>query len=103
MGYIGSYISCFILVLSLHQMIIIISDGKFIPDDRVIPFGVGKRYCLGQSLAEKEFYIFLTALLQKFEFQRVPGTTLPSYVDIRHPVSFLRVPHPFEVILQKRF
>ena len=48
----------------------------------MIAFGLGKRYCLGQSLAEKEFFIFFTALMQQFDFKHAPGTTLPSYIDI---------------------
>jgi cytochrome P450 len=78
-------------------------DGKFVSNDKVIPFGVGKRLCLGQSLAEKEFFIFMTSLLQRFDFRHDPGSTLPSYIDIRHPISLLRTPPSFKVILQNRF
>ena len=41
----------------------------FKTDERLIPFSIGKRYCLGQSLAEKEYFLFFVGLLQKFEFQ----------------------------------
>ena len=34
------------------------SDGQFRPDERVVPFSVGKRQCPGQQLAEKEFFLF---------------------------------------------
>ena len=37
-------------------------EGNFVPNEHLIPFGVGKRYCLGQSLAEKEYFWFLTGL-----------------------------------------
>ena len=55
------------------------NEGKFVNDERVVPFGVGKRFCLGKSLAEKEYYLFFVTLLQNFRFNRVPGTTLPGY------------------------
>ncbi len=68
---------------------------------QVIPFGVGKRVCLGQTLAEKELFIFFTGILQQFEILPVPGTVLPSYVDI-YPKALLRTPPPYEVIFKRR-
>ena len=43
-------------------------SGHFFKDEQVIPFSIGKRFCLGQTLAEQEFFIFFTALMQQFEF-----------------------------------
>ena len=40
--------------------------GHFTPNsDNLIPFSVGKRFCLGKDLAEQEFYLFLTGLLHR--------------------------------------
>ena len=47
-------------------------DGPFKQDEHVIPFGVGKRYCLGQTLAEKEYFLFLVGILQKFDISPAP-------------------------------
>ena len=77
-------------------------NGKFVNNENVIPFGVGKRYCLGQSLAEKEFFIFFTGLLQQFEIRHAPGTVLPSYIDINPKQALARSPPPYKVILKKR-
>ena len=44
-----------------------------------IPFLVGKRFCLGKSLAESELFIFLTTLVKSFKFMTPDGFTLPSY------------------------
>ncbi len=78
-------------------------NGKFVHDEKVIPFGLGKRYCLGQSLAEKEFFIFFTGFLQQFELNHVPGTTLPSYIDIFPEEALARSAPNYKVILKKRF
>jgi len=79
------------------------SNGEFVHDSNVIAFGIGKRFCLGQSLAEKEFFIFLTGLLQYFNISRVPGKPLPPYDSIDFPAeSLFKVPDPYEVILTKR-
>ena len=69
----------------------------------MIPFGIGKRVCLGQSLAEKEFFIFFSALLQKFRFRHAPGVTLPSYIDIFPETAVMRTAPEFEVILDNRY
>jgi hypothetical protein len=71
-------------------------------DERVIPFSIGKRYCLGKSLAEKEFFIFAACLLQRFEFRSVPGVTLPSYVDIYPDGATIRTAPHYQVILRNR-
>jgi cytochrome P450 len=76
-------------------------SGKFVPDHRVIPFGTGKRFCLGQSLAEKEFFIFFAALMQQFEFKPVPGIELPDYKNI-YPQSLMKNVPPYEVVIKKR-
>ena len=76
-------------------------SGKFVPSERVIPFSIGKRVCLGQSLAEKEFFIFFTNLMQQFEFKPEPGTSLPTYQEI-YPKSLLRNVPPYKVVLKKR-
>ncbi len=68
------------------------SDGVYHPDERLHPFGVGKRYCLGQTLAEKEFFLFVTGLLHSFRFERVVGEELPGYgIDVSHPMNVVRV------------
>ncbi len=78
------------------------SDGKFVNDEQVIAFGVGKRVCLGQTLAEKEFFIFFTGILQRYEILPVPGAVLPSYVDI-YPKAIIRSAPHYEAIFKKRF
>lgn len=77
--------------------------GRFVPSERVVPFSVGKRYCLGQSLAEKEFFLFFTGLMQRFEFRAAPGYDLPGYnLDATHPSGLARSPPPYKVLLRKR-
>ena len=54
-------------------------DGEFQPDEQVVAFSIGKRYCLGQSLAEKEFFLFFTGIMQRFDISPEPNQKLPSY------------------------
>ncbi|GFV35610.1 cytochrome P450 2G1 [Trichonephila clavipes] len=49
-------------------------DGKkTVKPEYAIPFSVGKRSCPGESLAKVETFLYLVALLQKFEVTVPPG------------------------------
>uniref|UniRef100_A0A914CHP6 Cytochrome P450 n=2 Tax=Acrobeloides nanus TaxID=290746 RepID=A0A914CHP6_9BILA len=68
-------------------------NGAFIKDDRIIPFSLGKRACLGESLARMELFLFLSHLLQKFEFRpEIKGKVPP----IEYITGFLLSPKAFK-------
>ncbi|XP_064083971.1 cytochrome P450 2L1-like isoform X3 [Macrobrachium nipponense] len=49
-------------------------EGKFIPHkEGFTPFSIGKRNCLGESLARMELSIFSAALFQNFTFSPLEG------------------------------
>ena len=80
------------------------SKGEFVSDDRVTPFGVGKRICLGQTLAEKEFYIFFTGMMQQFKVVKDENSPLPAYnFDCANPKGVIRSIPPFKLRLVHRF
>ena len=77
--------------------------NTFKPNERLIPFSIGKRYCLGQSLAEKEFFLFFVGLLQKFTFEAVAGEPLPKIGrDSGVIVGILRGAPHYKTVLRKR-
>jgi cytochrome P450 len=80
------------------------STKTFKTDDHLIPFSVGKRYCLGQSLAEKEYFLFFTGLLQKFTFLAPEnGANLPAIgKNAGTKIGILRGVPIYELILEKR-
>ena len=78
-------------------------NGEFKPDDHVIAFSLGKRYCLGQSLAEKEYFLFFAGLMHKFDINAVPGQSLPSYhIMDSSSGGIIRSPPTFNLILSTR-
>lgn len=79
------------------------AKGEFVNDDRVIPFGIGKRVCLGQTLAEKEFFIFFAGFMQQFELRIPEGHDLPTYdIDKYFCKEILRLPPQYSVNLIHR-
>ncbi|XP_072014942.1 cytochrome P450 2U1-like [Amphiura filiformis] len=72
-------------------------EGNFREPDEVIPFGVGRRVCLGEALARQELFIFFTHLLHQFKFEKIsedaPMPTLkPIEAVVIHPEPYkLRV------------
>ncbi len=54
-------------------------SGKFASDERVIPFSTGRRRCVGKSLAERQYFLFVVGMLQRFRFAEHEAYPLPSY------------------------
>ena len=79
------------------------ASGEFKPDDHVISFSIGKRYCLGQSLAEKEFFLFFVGIMQRFDINPEPNQKLPSYhIKDSNARGAIRSAPSFNLILTNR-
>jgi cytochrome P450 len=52
--------------------------GGFVPHPNVVPFGVGKRRCLGESLAKVELFIFFASMMHKFDVRTESANEKPS-------------------------
>ncbi|KAI6196340.1 (pine wood nematode) hypothetical protein [Aphelenchoides besseyi] len=67
--------------------------------DEFIPFGLGKRSCLGLGLANMELFLFITNLFNQFEF--LSGNIAP--VCEKWPTSGSTACKPYRCRLRKRF
>ena len=54
------------------------AEGKLVKPDYFMPFGVGRRMCLGVVLAQAELFLFISSLLHVFTLQVPEGEKLPS-------------------------
>ncbi|MCC5602126.1 cytochrome P450 [Nostoc favosum] len=67
--------------------------------DKYYPFGLGKRRCLGEYLGRIEIFTFITNLMQKCTFERVPGEKL----SFEGTPGAIFMPKDFKVIIKPRF
>lgn len=61
------------------------TDGKLLISDHFLPFGRGKRGCIGKSLAENVYYLFIATLVKIFHFENVKDEPLPSLDPVEGP------------------
>ena len=77
--------------------------GVCLTNPNLMPFSVGKRYCLGQSLAEKEFFMFFVGLLKSFKFKPFEGERLPDCgFKSRSNTGTIRSAPLYKVVLESR-
>ncbi|XP_060528418.1 cytochrome P450 18a1 [Cylas formicarius] len=58
------------------------NEGKVQKPEYFLPFGVGRRMCLGEVLARMEIFMFFSSLLHRFHVRVPEGETLPSLKGI---------------------
>uniref|UniRef100_A0A8C1QQ43 Uncharacterized protein n=1 Tax=Cyprinus carpio TaxID=7962 RepID=A0A8C1QQ43_CYPCA len=74
-------------------------NGHFFKPESFLPFSLGPRVCLGETLAKTELFLFVTSLLQRIRFSWPPGVKWP---DMNGIVSVVRSPEPFDIICHSR-
>ncbi|XP_055609284.1 probable cytochrome P450 305a1 [Uranotaenia lowii] len=68
--------------------------------DRLIPFGLCRRRCLGESLARSCMFTFLVGILQKFSLQK-PSEQSPD-PDLKLQPGITLSPKPYHIVFKQR-
>ena len=77
------------------------ADGKILTEiPHFFPFSVGKRVCLGESLAKVELFLFFTALVKNFQFD-LPGHHSPPNAE-DFTIVITKIPKGFYCNLSER-
>ncbi|GMT02576.1 hypothetical protein PENTCL1PPCAC_24750, partial [Pristionchus entomophagus] len=73
-------------------------DGQFIKDPRITPFSVGRRSCLGETLARMEIFVMFATFVQHCHF--TPVGKVPPPID--WTLGFTRAVAHFTVRVESR-
>ncbi|KAK3594479.1 hypothetical protein CHS0354_030000 [Potamilus streckersoni] len=70
------------------------SSGQVMKPEAFIPFSCGRRICIGEKVAQMELFIFLTSMMQKFQFlpddpRQLPG--LEGHLGITYSPNDFKV------------
>lgn len=83
------------------------AEGNVHKPDFFIPFGVGRRRCLGDVLARMELFLFYASIMHTFTIELPENEPLPSLKGIIgvtiSPQAFRvkLIPRPLQVSLEK--
>jgi cytochrome P450 family 2 subfamily U polypeptide 1 len=72
----------------------------FVKNESLIPFSIGKRVCLAEVMAQTEFFLFLSGMLQNFDFKFADPNNTPNMDDVNP--GLVLSPKPFKVIVTER-
>ncbi|XP_030594643.1 cytochrome P450 2U1 [Archocentrus centrarchus] len=75
------------------------NEGKLLRKECFMPFGIGRRVCMGEQLAKMELFLTVTSLLQAFKF-RLPAGKPPPPLHGRFGLTI--TPCPFTVCVTAR-
>ncbi|XP_070844320.1 cytochrome P450 2U1 [Chaetodon trifascialis] len=74
-------------------------EGHLVRKECFIPFGIGRRVCMGEQLAKVELFLTVTSLLQAFRFRLPEGTPPPS---LQGRFGLTLAPCPYAVCVSLR-
>uniref|UniRef100_H2Y7N8 Uncharacterized protein n=1 Tax=Ciona savignyi TaxID=51511 RepID=H2Y7N8_CIOSA len=78
------------------------ADGKFVKPTHLVAFSMGSRYCMGESIARMEFFIFVVVMLQRYHLLLARDDSPPINEECLRSGQFL-VPPSHEMRVKERF
>ncbi|XP_063531190.1 cytochrome P450 18a1-like [Cydia strobilella] len=75
-----------------------IKDGKVELPDTFIPFGVGRRLCLGEQMAKTEIFLFFANIMNGYKFYLPEGEPMPELEGV---MATFHAPLPYKLCFKK--
>ena len=73
--------------------------GNVVKPKELIPFGIGRRVCLGEAVAKMELFLFLTTIIKQFDFVLPDDEPQPS---LEGTLGITFSPKPYKVCMVER-
>merc|ERR1711892_36338 len=70
-------------------------NAKYCKNERFIPFGIGKRYCMGELLARNEVFLFTVNLVQRLQFLPPVNNLAPDPAN--YHAGLTNIPDDFHI------
>ncbi|KAF0298332.1 Cytochrome P450 2J6 [Amphibalanus amphitrite] len=74
--------------------------GQLRPSRALMPFSVGRRSCLGETLARTELFLFVTSVVQRYRLRFPDGFQHDFAINESKP--FIKEPTPYQLIPERR-
>ena len=77
------------------------SNGSFVHGMNIsfLPFGAGRRVCVGEAMAKLELFLFISNILYRYDLKIEPGKAAP---DLEGVLGVVLGPKPYEIQFIKR-
>ena len=77
-----------------------LQGDKLIKHPQFVPFGLGRRACMGEKLARDNLIIFITTLIKNLRLEAPKEHARPDPSNFTD--GFTIIPHPFYVRIKRR-
>ena len=67
-----------------------------------VPFGLGKRACLGEALAITRLFLSMTTLVQRFKFSAAEGYRFPDVDPRNFELGVVLKPQDYFIVAKSR-
>ncbi|XP_031551984.1 steroid 17-alpha-hydroxylase/17,20 lyase-like [Actinia tenebrosa] len=77
-------------------------EGKFLHGSGTksyLPFGAGRRVCIGEALAKQELFIVISRLMHQFRIESPPGCPPPERIGY---MGLVHMPKPYKICFKER-
>ncbi|PAA71198.1 hypothetical protein BOX15_Mlig026066g1, partial [Macrostomum lignano] len=77
-------------------------EGRYRSSPYLIPFLIGRRSCVGESLARMEIVLFFTAIMQRYRVRPAPESAAKKDDILSGWMGSLRIPGEYRLIFDRR-